>query len=206
MAAGEGLAPCFCTSETHAPIVEERSCLPPKRLGSGLGLALRLGFGLALGAGVRVRAEETPAAEAQVLQRVAGELAHLVDLVDGLARQQRRCPVLAGEGVARRDRGVPAHQQALAGYEVAVEPAEPDREEGRRAELRDGGEGREVRLPKARLKRVSSMGSASLGLELCMAYLPALSERLAEVAFEADVLREDGAVRRGAESTRRVDA
>ena len=39
-----------------------------------------------------------------------------------------------------------------------------------------------------------------------MAYLPALSERLAEVAFEADVLREDGAVRRGAESTRRVDA
>ena len=39
-----------------------------------------------VGVGVRVGVEEEPpAAEAEVLQRVAGELAHLVDLVDGLA-------------------------------------------------------------------------------------------------------------------------
>ena len=126
------------------------------RVGVRVSVRPKVGASASVRAAVRVRPEEPPAAEPEVLQRVAGELAHLVDLVDGLARQQRGRPVLAGEGVARRDRGVPAHQQALTRYEVAVEPAEAHREEGRRAELRDGGEGREVRLPKARLRRVSS--------------------------------------------------
>ena len=107
-------------------------------------------------AGVGLGVEEPPAAEAQVLQRVAAQLARLVDLVDGLAREGRRRPLLVGEGVARRDRRVPAHEQHLAGHKGALEPAEAYREEGRRAELRDGGEGREVRLSKARLQRVGS--------------------------------------------------
>ena len=49
-------------------------------------------------------------------------------------------------------------------------------------------------------------GLLAWGSEPCMPCLSALSKRLTEIAFEADVLGEDGAIRRGAESTRRVDA